>query len=281
MKKQVILALGGVVLLFFLFFFGKTVEKTPQTQAEISNRGVAIFDIHAAIQMATHNLTAQQQAFVSNLQDEVSKSDTSHQIKYLESLEQFWKDTVGNIPTYEFYLSQESKLVNSEKSLTFAAQFILDDLRSEQDMSLRSWKGGLAIELFEQAIGLNPTNDSLKVALSACYIFGKGIPGDAAETMKGVMILKDIVQKDSANMQAQFVLGAGDVISGQYNKGINRLLLVVQNDPANIEAISWLGDAYAGNGDKANAIKWYEISKRTINNPQYSRQVDERIKMLR
>jgi hypothetical protein len=52
-------------------------------------------------------------------------------------------------------------------------------------------------------------------------------------------------------------------------------------EPSNLEAISWLADAYAGKGDKANALKWYEISKRMINNPVYTKEVNERIKMLK
>jgi lipopolysaccharide biosynthesis regulator YciM len=82
-------------------------------------------------------------------------------------------------------------------------------------------------------------------------------------------------------MQAQLVLGIGGVISTQYDKAVDRLQTVVKNEPANIEAISWLADAYAGKGDKPNALKWYEISKRMINNPAYSKEVDERIKLLK
>ena len=54
-------------------------------------------------------------------------------------------------------------------------------------------------------------------------------------------------------MKAQMVLGIGGVISTQYDKAIDRLTTVVKNQPNNLEAISWLADAYAGKGDKANA----------------------------
>ena len=82
-------------------------------------------------------------------------------------------------------------------------------------------------------------------------------------------------------MPAQLVLGIGGVISAQYGKAIERLQTVVKNEPANAEAASWLADAYAGIGDKPNALKWYEASKRIINNPVYSKEVDERIKMIK
>ncbi len=81
-------------------------------------------------------------------------------------------------------------------------------------------------------------------------------------------------------MQAQLVLGIGAVISNQNDKAIERLEKVARFDPHNLEAVSWLADAYAANGDKQNAVKWYEQSKHLVNSPAYSKEVDERIKAL-
>ena len=86
--------------------------------------------------------------------------------------------------------------------------------------------------------------------------------GDPQQTMKGIQQLLEVVRKDSNNMQAQMVLGIGAVISRQFDKATERLNKVVAFDPNNLEAVSWLADAYAGEGDKQNAIKWYEQSKR-------------------
>ena len=193
----------------------------------------------------------------------------------------FWNDSLHQHELHNFYTSQSAKLVNSEKNLTFAAQLMLADLRNESDPAKRGWKAEQAIELFEKAIALNPENESLQVGLGSCYVFGKGMAGDPQQTMKGIQQLLQVVRKDSMNMQAQLVLGIGGVISNQYGKAVDRLLTVLKNEPGNLEAISWLADAYAGKGDKANALKWYGISKRMVNNPAYSKEVDERIKMLK
>jgi cytochrome c-type biogenesis protein CcmH/NrfG len=99
--------------------------------------------------------------------------------------------------------------------------------------------------------------------------------------MKGIQQLLSVVEKDSNNMKAQMVLGIGGVISRQYDKAITRLNKVVAAQPGNLEAISWLGDAYAESGDKKNAVKWYDYSKKLVNNPAYSKEVDLRIKALR
>jgi cytochrome c-type biogenesis protein CcmH/NrfG len=182
---------------------------------------------------------------------------------------------------YVFYISKAASLVNSEKNLTFAARQILREVKSEQSPVLKGWKAEQAIALFEKAIVLNPLSDSLKVELASCYVFGKGMAGDAQETMKGIQQLLQVVKKDSANMQAQMVLGIGGVVSNQYEKAVIRLENVVKHQPTNMEAITWLAEAYEGKGDKNNAIKWYEYSKRIADDPMYSKEVDQHIKQLK
>ena len=82
-------------------------------------------------------------------------------------------------------------------------------------------------------------------------------------------------------MRAQLVLGVGGVVSNQLDKAIVRLQTVVEHEPGNLEAMSWLADAYANKGDKQNAVKWYKAIKRMVNKPEFSKEVDERIKSLK
>ncbi len=205
----------------------------------------------------------------------------TQQIQANNQLANFWKDSAHAFEPYVYYLSAGAKLDNSEKNLTFAAQLILDNLRGEQDEAKLNWKTEQAVALFEQALQLNPENADLKIGLGSCYIYGKGRMGKPEETMKGIQQLLSVVRKDSANMKAQLVLGVGGYLSGQYDKAIDRLQKVVTAEPGNIEGIAFMADAYAAKGDKAEAIKWYQVLKRVANNRQYDLEVDERIKQLK
>jgi tetratricopeptide (TPR) repeat protein len=280
-KQQTLLIVGGVLLMLSLFYFGQTVEKRPTAKFAADKQSIPIFNIDSYLQSSKQKLSNGQQAYVATLENNISRGDIKNQqINNYNSLIVFWKDSAKQNILYDFYSSQLAKLVNSEKSLTFAAQLILNNLRNEQDATKRSWEAKEAIELFEKAIELDPANDSLKVGLGSCYVFGRGMAGDAQETMKGIEQLLEVVRKDSTNMQAQLVLGIGGVLSAQYDKAILRLQVVIKIEPDNVEAISWLADAYSGKGDKSNSIKWYEISKRLVNNQQYNKEVDERIRLL-
>ena len=283
-KQQYILLAAGILVIASLLIFGKTVatKNAVSVTDKITNSHPAKFNFDTYLVSAKQKLSIVQQNFLNSLENSVKRGDVKdQQIKAYNQLANFWKDSTHEHDLYYFYTSETAKLVNSEKNLTFAAQLILIDLRNEQDIPKRGWKSEQAITLFERAIELNPTNDSLKVGLGSCYVFGKGMAGDAQETMKGIQQLLQVVKNDSLNMQAQLALGIGGVISTQYDKAVDRLQNVIKHEPTNIEAISWLADAYAGKGDKLNALKWYGISKRIINNPAYSKEVDERIKILK
>lgn len=284
MKQQQLVLLGaGLIILSSLFFFGKTVaEKEILPASDPATATIPKFNVDNYILEAKKSLSEEQLNYVNKIENSISRGDVKEQqIKVYDRLSSFWDDSVHNHDLHNYYTSASAKLVNSEKNLTFAAQLMLSELRKEQDPVKRGWKSELAIELFEQAIKLNSNNDELKIGLGSCYVFGKGMAGDPQETMKGIQQLLQVIRKDSTNMHAQLVLGIGGIISNQLDKGIERLNKVVSAQPGNLEAISWLADGYAAHGDKENALKWYEISKRLVNDPAYSKEVNQRIKMLK
>ncbi len=279
-KKQLIIAIAGLALVALLFIFGNTTAPKSKVQAPVA-KAVKSFDILQFIEEEKKHLSASQLINLSKLENSVTRGDVNSQsITANTQLANFWKDSVKSFEPYAYYLSEAAKLEKSEKNLTFAAQLILNNLRAEPDEAKLNWKTAQAIALFEKAIELNPDNDDLKVGLGSCYIFGKGRVGGPEETMKGIQQLLSVVRKDSNNMKAQMMLGVGGYVSGQYDKAIERLQKVIKVEPDNIEAVAFLADAYAAKGDKAEAIKWYTISKRLVNDSHYSQEVDERIKGL-
>ena len=280
MNKRIILAGLGIVLVFILFFFGKTVTIKKQmpvaTQAEVPQ-----FNIKDTLIAEKQRLSPVQLIYVTNIENGISRGDVKNQSEnQYTNLANFWRDSIGSFIPYAYYLSEAAKLDNSEKKLTFAARLILENMRRENDPGKKVWEAQTAATLFEKALKLDPDNQDLQVGLGSCYVYGEGMIGNAEQTMKGIQQLLQVVKKDSNNMQAQLVLGIGGVISNQYDKAIERLNKVVSFDPHNLEAVSWLADAYAATGDKQNAVKWYEQSKHLVNNPEFSKEIDARIKAL-
>lgn len=282
MKKPIILTIAGLTLTLLLFFFGRTTETKTNNTAATAPALKNSFNIIQFIDSNKALLNPERAIYITKLENGISRGDVpAQQIKAYNNLASFWKDSVKVFEPYAYYVYESAKLDNSEKSLTFAAQLFLENLRAEHEEAKLNWETGIAIELFEKAILLNPNNADLKIGLGSCYIFGKGRSGDPQQTMKGIQELLSVVRKDSSNMKAQFVLGVGGFVSGQYDKAIERFTKVVTAQPENVEAIAFLADTYAAKGNKAEAIKWYNISKRLVNNPAYTKQVDDRIALIK
>ena len=281
LKKQLIFTLIGLIVVILLLTFGTIVAPKSKIEPPVVSTPKN-FNIQQFINEEKKHLSASQVINLGKLENSVTRGDANSQLIISNTqLANFWKDSAKSFEPYVYYLSEAAKLDKSEKNLTFAAQLILDNLRAEQDEAKLNWKTEQAIALFEKAIELYPNNDDLKVGLGSCYVFGKGRVGGPQETMKGIQQLLSVVRKDSNNMKAQMMLGVGGYVSGQYDKAIERLQKVITAQPENLEAIAFLADTYAAKGDKQEAIKWYLISKRLVNDSHYSKEVDERIKSLR
>jgi len=145
-------------------------------------------------------------------------------------------------------------LENSEKNLTFAARLFLDNLQSDDVAKRRQWKAMQAKDLFERSLIINPGNDSAKVGLGACYLFGE----ISATPMEGILKIREVVEKDSTNLYAQMMLARGSLISGQYDKAIGRLETVNRLKPDDIDAMLLLADIYERMNDKKKAMIWYQ-----------------------
>ncbi len=268
-------------MLVLLFFFGRTTpgksstpEKPPMADAGGATTPVSTGDV---IKNAKKSLTQQQVTHLLQLENSVVRGDVkAQQIKVFTQLANFWGDTARQPAIGAFYFGEAAKLENSEKNLTFAAHLLLDDVMADTDVTMITWEATQAKALFERSLVLNPANDSSKVGVGACYLFGN----IATNPMQGIMAIREVVARDSTNMYAQFMLGLGGVRSGQYDKAIERFLIVAHKQPHNLEATLNLAETYERKGDKQNAIKWYKATAEMVALPQAKNEIENRIKVL-
>ena len=282
-KQQFIVAGSGIIILVIFYFFGNTFapskKSAPPNKTAIAGQSL---DIKTILDAGKANLSPVRLAYVNRLENSVVRGNIKdQQIESDRELASFWKDSVENgFLASAYYTAEGAKLENSEKSLTFAAQLFLNNLRSQDNPALKIWMSNQSLDLFERALILNPDNDSTKIGLGATYIFGS--TGEHPENvMKGIQEILGVVRKDSLNMYAQLMLGLGGIESGQYDKAIQRLLKVVQYDPGNLEAVLSLGDAYERTGNNASAKIWYIAAKKLTSNQELITAINERLGSLK
>jgi tetratricopeptide (TPR) repeat protein len=279
-KQQLALVLSGIILFAALFFFGRTIPNKsdlPPAPAMPAQNAASKITTESLLMLAKSKLTADQQNRISQLENSVVRGDVKdQQIHVFNQLATFWGDTMQNQNLGAFYAGEAAKLENSEKKLNFAAQILLESLLAEENPGMQNWLATNAKVLYDQSLKLNPANDSAKIGIGACYMFGN----ISNNPMEGILTVRSIAEKDSNNLYAQMILGLGDIKSGQYDRAIERFLFVVKKQPDNLEAVFHLAEAYDQKSDKANAIKWYKIAAQMVSVPEAKKEIEQRISAL-
>ena len=279
-KQQFLLVSIALVVLVLLYFFGKTIPpKNPATaNAATQPTEHQHIEFKDLLSQAKEKISPAQNQRLLQLENSVIRGDVKEQqLHVYHQLARFWADSARIFEPYAYYTAEAAKLENSEKSLTFAAHLFLENLMTEGQPAMQHWLGENAKVLFEKAIAINPSNDSSKIGLGACYLFGN----ISDNPMEGILPVREIAQKNPGNLYAQMILGLGGKKSGQFDKAIERFHIIVAKQPDNIEAIFNLAECYEGKGDKVNAAKWYEVVKKLVKLPEAQKELDKRITELR
>lgn len=277
-KPQLILILSGLLLFSVLYFFTPrfTAKEAAASSQTAENQVVTTESILNTAKLA---LSESQKISLLSIENQLIKaSNVQDSLKAYKVLTQFWADSAQKLAPYLYFSYSAALLENSEKSLTFAAQLLVDNLLTpDAPPALLPWIAGNAKVLLEKALVINPKNDSAKINLGACYLFGNL----SDNPMQGITKIKEVVDKDSTNAYGQFILALGGKKSGQYDKAIERFLTVINIQPNQIEAMIHLAECYELTDQKALAIEWYTKVRNSVNIPEAKEAISKRIKELK
>ena len=277
-KPQLILILSGLLLFSVLYFFTPrfTAKEANAPSQSAENQVVTTESILNTAKLA---LSESQKISLLSIENQLIKaSNAQDSLRSYKALTRFWADSAQKLAPYLYFTYSAALLENSEKSLTFAAQLLVDNLLTpDAPPALLPWIAGNAKVLLEKALVINPKNDSAKINLGACYLFGNL----SDNPMQGITKIKEVVDKDSTNAYGQFILALGGKKSGQYDKAIERFLTVINIQPNQIEAMIHLAECYELTDQKALAIEWYTKVRNSVNIPEAKEAISKRIKELK
>jgi tetratricopeptide (TPR) repeat protein len=278
MQKQQILIVAGALAIVAGIYFGvptvnpKRVTTTAKTGADSSEFNIETYENQIVAQ-----LSEARQAYISSIKADVKRGDVADQSHTLaHKLSAFWQDSVQDPLLHYNYLAQSAELDNSEKSLTFAAHSILGYLPFERNHAYQHWLADKGKELFDKALKINANNDSSIVGMGGCIMYGAD-----GNPMEGIMKVREVTTRDSTNYFAQYMLGIGGMISGQYDKAAERFDKVAKGEPGNMLAFFKLAEALELSGDKEKAAQCYEQINAKVDNPEMKMELQKRIQALR
>ena len=280
MKKPQIIVVVLSIALFCTLYFWVPRHKAIASAASITTDNQE-FTSTSVLETAKLGLTPEQKLTLLSIENQFNSSKTpKDSIAVIAQLSRFWSDSAQKLGPYLYYTYSAALLENSEKSLTFAAQQLVDNLTNQEaPPAFLKWIAGNAKVLLDKALIMNPNNDSAKINLGACYLFGN----ISDNPMQGILKIKEIVDKDPHNIYGQMILALGGKKSGQNQKAIERFLIILKDQPNNMEALINVAECYELTNQKDFALEYYEKAKKAnqMNIPGLNSAIDKRIQQLK
>lgn len=265
-SRQILLlaVVAGIVVSLFVMGYkspsGKSgSEKKPGASA-------AAFDAAVYLSEQQRLLSEEQKQTLQALESGNSKES-------LVKLAGFWDSlNVGYAGAYYTYKVAEAD--PSEMTWYMAGSKFYNVANFSSDSLMTADAIERARQSFDKVLNINPDNLEAKNALAVCIIQGEN------DVMKGVGMLKEVVAKDSNNVQAVFTLGMLSMQSAQYDKAVERFEKLTRIQPFNPEYYYYLGEAYAKTGDVKKAIRSYETCKTLVKDKEARKEVENIINKL-
>ena len=101
-----------------------------------------------------------------------------------------------------------------------------------------------------------------------------------ANPMKGIQMLRDVVEEDEDNELALYNLGLLSMQSGQYDKAVERFQKVAELNPEHLQAQFFLGVSYFETGKKKKARRQFERIKTLSSDPEVLANADNYLNKL-
>ncbi len=279
-KPQFIVVVIAVTLFSTLYFFAPRYKKAEGV-TNVQNTENQEITSKSVLDGAKMGLSAEQKLTVLSIENQLVKGvSTTDSIRVYQDLSRFWADSAHKLGPYLYYTYSAALLESSEKSLTFAAQQLVDNLTDpEAPPAFLKWMAGNAKVLLDKALVINSNNDSAKINLGACYLFGN----ISENPMQGILKIKEVVDKNPHNIYGQMVLALGGKKSGQNEKAIERFLLILKDEPSNIEALVHLAECYELTNQKPLALECYQQVKQSnkIKSKEFKDAIAKRIQQLK
>ena len=246
LTKQLLLVLAGVVVLGLLYCApdkkSTTTLENNAMEAEESHEGHdhAEGEGHEHEGEFENRLSDSDKEFIAGLEKRAEQiADVDTKLNLYDSLITF--SIKKNVPPLVAkYTEEKAKAIPSEVNFMLAGDNFFKAFRLSKLKPNDLVEG--AIRNYEKVLELNPENLQAQTAIGVASVEGSSQLG--IMPMKGIGILKDVLNKDPENVDAMTNLGYFAIQSGQFEKAVERFEKVLSIDPNNAEAYIYLTDAY-------------------------------------
>lgn len=272
--KQIVVVVVVVVMIGALLAqpIKVLVDKQEENTTAAADDASSMYTLKSVSELAKQGINATLAQDISAIEKQAETAQGEQKVTLLQSLANKWEDLAKPIPQGFIY----KEMAETTRTLDFwvkSGDAFRKGYTNQQDTALASALNQLAIESYEKAIELDANSLAAKTGLGASLVTGSSNP------MAGIALLREVVQADPKNLDANRTLGLFSMQSGQFDRAIERFQTVIEIQ-ADAESYFYLATAYEKIGQKSQAIAAYQKSKELAADPTLSQYIDRQIEAL-
>lgn len=266
MRKEHYLVIAlGVALVFALYFFGVT-KKSAKEPAAIERQNT--FTDYEALQFQKIP-----EADANRIKELKRALTLQPNFENTLSLSEAW-EAIGNYPLGAYYFYKSSELNEENTDWQRTGDKLYNSYKNYSDTLITDNLLTFALASYEKAIKSSDEDIDLRMKLAEVYV-------ESPEPMKGILMLRGIVDSIPDYIPAIMRLGRLSLQTGQFDKAQERFERVLEIDPVNTEAMYFLALTNEGLGNIDQAIRLMEACKNLVQIPEFSQEVDAYINRLK
>lgn len=236
--KQGLLALASVGLLLLIYFAPKNRALNEDTPEE----NTASFSLDTHVDSLIHSLSEENH-------DRFHVAEHAGQLdSAINILAQLDKPIAA-----AYYTKKQAEKDNTSEKWQDAGDYFIVSARVAKGQELKKAVYENATICFEKALEIDPKNLDAKTGLGVCYVESAQFTGQAP--MRGIGILKEVIEEDPNNTNALMNLGYFAFQSGQLDLAIERFEKVLEIDPSIHESFLYLAEIFLKQNNKELAIQ--------------------------
>lgn len=272
-RAQIIIILVLLSMLGILFYLNyKTPEAELQPVSESNLPAAEPFDFDLYLTNLNDSISPLAKQIIETQTNALK--DEKNSLFAMAQIAHTW-DSLGFKLVTAYYLEKIAQKVNDENSWNTSGNKFYEFSAITEDTAMQLYATQKAIQSFEKTVAINENNLDAKNSLAICYV------QNDLDVMKGVQLLKDIVKRDSNNVQANYTLGMLSMRSGQMDKALIRFETLTRIEPMNPDFYYFLGQCYLSLENKNKAILAFENFKKLVQDPEAKKNIDKTITNLK
>lgn len=262
--KQGLLALASVGLLLLIYF----APKNRALNEDAPEESATVFSLEAYVDSLIHSLP-------EGVHDQLHAAQDVGQLDSAIAI-------LGNNDqpvAAAFYSRKQAELENTSENWQDAGDYFIIAARVAKSQDVKKAVYENATTCFEKALEIDPKNLEAKTGLGVSYVENAQFTGQAP--MRGIGILKQVIEEDPNNTNALMNLGYFAFQSGQLDLAIERFEKVLEIDPSIHESLLYLAEIFLKKDNKEIAIQYLEKYRDSLNDQAMISEVNRYIEEIK